>query len=322
MNRIFQILLRTLPLLLLAIVTLSCGRFSAKKRLKGSASPETVVRYGSLALSARASGSIVWANLTPVRAPMSGRIDEITITENQTVQSGQCAAVMSSQQRAVLMDHAKLNSPEELDKWKAVYDPIPILTPTSGTVTELSVTAGQSIVPDQTLFVLGDIRIARMFVEETEISMIAPGSKATITIFAMQGTVLTGTVLSIGTQSTAYRNAVAYEVDIAVDEWPSTAKTGMSLNAIFSGPHREQVLLVPCTAVVSHAGKDCVCIADQDDTFSFASVKTGLADGVDVEILEGVEEGNRILIDASVPASLQTAEKSPGSPLLPFTNRP
>jgi membrane fusion protein, macrolide-specific efflux system len=277
------------------------------------------VRRGDLRLFVRAAGAISWSNPISVRTPMAGRIDQVRIHEGQPIRKGDCAAMISSPQRAVLMDVARNHGQEDLEKWEKVYQPIPVLSPADGTVIKVSALEGQNIGPEQMLFTVGDVLVARAYVEETEIPWIAPGGIATLAIDALPGAALTGTVVRVGTQSTPYRNAVAYEVDLAVEAWPEASKPGMSLSALFAGPHRENVLKVPCTAVIARAGEARVCLVAPDGTISFQVVHPGLNDGVEVEILDGLQDGARVLTDALLGPANGAAGNPRYSPLLPFT---
>ena len=281
--------------------------------------PTTTVQRGDLRLFAHASGSIAWSTQIPVHAPMAGRIDQLNISEDQAVHKDECAAVISSLQRAVLMDVAQADGAKEMAKWENVYRPVPLLSPADGTAIKVSVVIGQNIGPEQVLFTIGDSLVARMYVEETEIPLVAMGGTATLTFDALPEVVVTGTVVRVGSQSTPYRNAIAYEVDLAVTAWPAAAKPGMSLNATFAGPFREQVLRVPCTAVTRIDGKDCVCLVAPDGSTSFQEVRTGLTDGVDVEIPDGLREGDLVRTDTGLQPKAGTDGKARYSPLLPYT---
>ena len=127
----------------------------------------TTVQRNDLRLFANASGFIAWSTQIPVRAHMAGRIDQLNIREDQAVRKDECTAVISSPQRAVLMDVVQAGGEKEKAKWENVYRPVPLLSPADGTAFKVAVEAGQNIGPEQVLFTIGDRLVARMFVEET-----------------------------------------------------------------------------------------------------------------------------------------------------------
>jgi len=114
---------------------------------------------------------------------------------------------------------------------------------------------------------------------------------------------------------------VAFEVDIAVPEWPEGARPGMSLSAVLEGPRREGILLVPGTAIYREGDVPHVYRERSGGGFEPRAVRTGLADGVDVEILDGLAEGDRVRADA-LDGAAGPAPASRRSPLLPFTRGP
>jgi biotin carboxyl carrier protein len=281
-----------------------------------------VVARGDLQLVARASGAIAWSTVVPVPTPMAGRIDQLNIAEGQLLRQGECAVVISSPQRAVLMDVARADGPEELEKWAQVYQPVPVGSPCDGTAIQVAVVAGQSIDSEQRLFSVGDILVARLYVEEMDVPLVVPGGSAELAIDALPNLALTGTVARVGSQPTPYRNAVAYEVDVAVADWPATGKAGMSLSATFPGPTSENTLIVPCTAIVRREGQTMVGRTTTDGTIEFQAVQIGLSDGVDAEIRTGLQEGDRILTDAALMPKPASTRQSRYSPLLPFKRNP
>jgi hypothetical protein len=68
------------------------------------------------------------------------------------------------------------------------------------------------------------------------------------------------------------------------------------------------VLLVPLTAITTRAGQRTVRLASGE----VRAIRTGATDGMRIEVLEGVEEGDQLI----VPSLLgNVAEEAGGSPL-------
>lgn len=303
----------------------ACAVLGLASNPAGAAVPEEqtlVVPRRDLQLTPRASGNIAWATLLPVLAPMAGRIEQVNLAEGQPVKNGECAVLISPAPRAVLLDLARSGGPDEMKKWEPAYSGVPVPAPADGTAIQVSVAAGQSVAPNQPLFTIADRRIARVHVEEMDRPAIAPGIAADLVLDALPNAVLAGTVIRAGTQPVPYRNAVAYEVDLAVAAWPDDALAGMSLSATFAGPAAKDALVVPATAVLRRNGQATVGVVGADGTVEFRTVEPGLSDGVDVEIRSGLQAGDRILADAILQPESGTAGKTRHSPLLPFTRGP
>lgn len=277
------------------------------------------VQRGDLSLPVRASGAIAWERQIAVRPVMPGRLDELRASEGQIVQEGDAVAVMSSLQRALLLD-AERASGRDPAKWEEAYQPTTILAPAAGVVANLPLTPGSMLTPETILMTIADSPLIRVFVEESDVPWITSGSIATIDIDALPGVLMTGIVARISTQSVYHRNAVCYEVELDAGRLPASARVGMSVNAEFHGEQRRGVLLVPQSAVVQQNGRTIVRRPGPDGRHEDLEVRVGLTDGLRIEVVDGLQDGDLVLTDA---AALQSTARDAarGSPLLPFTRR-
>jgi multidrug efflux pump subunit AcrA (membrane-fusion protein) len=74
-----------------------------------------------------------------------------------------------------------------------------------------------------------------------------------------------------------------------------TVFPGLTAEIIISGGFAENVLVVPTTAVEGTAGTGNVYFLLPDGTTELRPVTLGLTDGINVEIVEGLAEGDVIL---------------------------
>jgi multidrug efflux pump subunit AcrA (membrane-fusion protein) len=74
-----------------------------------------------------------------------------------------------------------------------------------------------------------------------------------------------------------------------------TVFAGLTAEIVIAGGVAENVLTVPITAVEGTAGTGNVYFVLEDGTTELRPVTLGLNDGANVEVLEGLEEGDLIL---------------------------
>ncbi len=284
--------------------------------------PTVPVERGQLKLTVRASGAVDWALRMPVHMPMSGRLDELLVTEGQRVGQGERVAQMSAPQRAILRDLDLPEPPQPGVEWESIYRPIPILAPRTGTVMDVAAAAGQNLVVHQPLFWIADRPVARVLVEEGDLRQIIMGSEATLSFYALPDLTITAVVTRVNTRIHPQRAMVAHEVDLALDPMPEPVRAGMSVSILLEGPAREDTLLVPNTAITLREGRVGVRLALPDGTDRFQPVTTGLSDGATTEVLDGVREGDPIWVDADwVPAAPPRRRESAHVPLIPYARR-
>ncbi|MBI4309828.1 MAG: biotin/lipoyl-binding protein, partial [Candidatus Omnitrophica bacterium] len=79
------------------------------------------VNYGSIQNAVSATGNIQPQNRLAVKPPIGGRIEKILVEEGRQVKIGDLLAVMSSTERAALLDAARLQGGSTLKDWEDVY---------------------------------------------------------------------------------------------------------------------------------------------------------------------------------------------------------
>jgi HlyD family secretion protein len=199
-----------------------------------------------------------------------------------------------------------------------------ILSPINGTIVGEPLKAGQTVsqgLSSQMIIVtvadLSKMQI-NVLVDETDIGKIALGQKADFTVDAYPGKKFTGTIANIskaannskGASSTATASTVVYyivKVDIAdaLDLAPS-----MTARVSIFGKEANDVLVVPMTAIRSDTkGEYVYKINKATQALEQAYVKTGLTGDSLVEITQGLQAGDEIVVSGQV-----TQDKSATTP--------
>ncbi|MCI0824090.1 MAG: HlyD family efflux transporter periplasmic adaptor subunit, partial [Chloroflexi bacterium] len=133
-------------------------------------------------------------------------------------------------------------------------------------------------------------------VNAADVSRVANGATAKVTIGSLAGRVLSGKVIAVSTSPRTERGVVSYPVKIRV-EIPDGVQIPIGLSSItVVVTHQEKgVLLVPRNAVQSGDGKPVVLVF-QDGAIQRRPVVLGNGNDEWVAVLDGLEAGERVVV--------------------------
>ncbi len=311
----------------IAIAVLGVGGFFF---FKGTRQPEKRFDQihpsrGSISQVISTTGAVEPQNRVKIQSSVGGRIEEILVEEGRLVKKGAVLAMLSSTERAALLDAAKLQGKSEESYWNNVYKKTAVIAPMDGQVIVRSVDPGQTVTASDSLFVLSDHLIVKAFVDETDIGRVKIGQKALVGLDAYPDIRVTGTVEHIYYESHLQNNVNIYNVDIIPDRIPDVFRSGMSANIKIIVQEKKGALLLPFTAVQNRNGKTFVR-QKSDDTEKgrrYTMVETGLQDGSNIEILDGLTESSLVLIpDTTFVIPKNKAGGNPFSPQQPRRSKP
>jgi macrolide-specific efflux system membrane fusion protein len=103
-------------------------------------------------------------------------------------------------------------------------------------------------------------------------------------------------------------NVTTYEVDVLPEKIPAFMRSGMTASVAFQIAVRQGVVRVPSRAITERDGRAYVQAVDADGRSEERAVKTGLSDGKFTEIVDGLREGEKLLI-----AQLRAEKRSVGT---------
>jgi len=215
-----------------------------------------------------------------------------------------------SQKLAILQKERALS--EAIEK----LEDYTITAPFDGTVASVEVDKGDEIVANAAVAtVITDNLVATITLNEVDIAKVKVGQKATLTFSALEDLTMTGKVAQVNSVGAVSQGVVSYEVTIALDTENSQVKPGMSISATIITQARQNVLLVPSTAVKTANESSYVLIPGGADAAQPKQqvVTVGLSDDTNTEILEGVGEGDRIVVTSSKQTSKTTITGSNAS---------
>ena len=211
--------------------------------------------------------------------------------EGDIVRVGQTLALMSSTERAALLDAARAQDEETLAYWQDVYKPTPLIAPINGEVIVRAVEPGQTVTSNDAVIVLSDRLIVQAQVDETDIGKVKLGQAAIISLDAYPQTKVTATVDHIAYESKIVSNVTIYEVDLLPQQVPPIFRSGMSATIDIIEESKENILLIPLEAVKRDAEGSFVLVSRGSRTKPVHQrVELGIADEKNIEVLAGLQK--------------------------------
>ena len=172
-------------------------------------------------------------------------------------------------------------------------------SPVAGIVTEKKAVQGMRFMPGDTLYQVTNLSsvwvIADVF--EQDIGQVQPGTKATVRINAYPDKVFTGAITYVYPTLKAETRTVPVRVELA--NAGGLLKPGMFAQVELPAAAKGAVLTVPTSAVIDSGMRQIVLVQRKEGRFEPREVKTGARSEDRIEITEGVQDGERVVVAAN-----------------------
>ncbi len=310
--------------LFIILILLGAAFFIWTKTKQGKNAQETIrfvqPTYGTIQKLVSSTGNVQPQNRLEMKSPIPGRVDKILVEEGETVKKGDVLALLSSTDRAALLDAAKPQGEEAVHYWEDVYKPTPIIASIDGEVIVKSVQPGQTVTTSDDIVVLSDRLIVEAQVDETDIGKVKEGQKAVISLDAYPDIKVDAKVGHIYYESKVVNNVTIYNVDILPDKVPDVFRSGMSANVNIIQESKDNVLTIPLDAV--KRGKD------KEGSFVFVSqgkgqkpekrkIELGISDDTNIEVVSGIDQNDTLVIRAKKPGAPSKGSQAKTNPFMP-----
>lgn len=305
---LFALLAAALCIIFILVNGSSSGKISVIEQI---IKPE----IGNVRSTVELVGTVKPRNRLEVMPTVTGRVEKVLVSEGDKVRAGQTLALMSSSERAALIDAARSRGAGEVKYWEDMYKTIPIISPISGMIIVRDVEPGQSVTTTSVVLVVSDILIVRAEVDETDVGKVHNGQTAVITFDALPDVKIDGRVSHISYESSLENNVNVYEVDITPTREEAVVRSGMTANVTIVKNKAENVLIIPAEAVQYQDGQSWVTIA-KGDVREKRKVITGISDGKVIEVRDGITENDSLVISEKRP----DAENSGSAAFMPKRN--
>lgn len=259
---------------------------------------------------------------------MAGRITKINVEIGDFVKEGQILAEIDKAQ--LLQAQLQLQNQEvELQRLKSLYeegglsqsdydaiqmqynvlktqvenliDNTTLRSPINGVVTARNYDVGDMYAMSMPVFTVEQIVPVKLLVgvSETDYSKVKKGDSVVVTADAIPGKTFYGKVNRIyPTVDPATRT---FTVEVKIDNNYKTLRPGMFVRATINFGTNTNVV-IPDVAVVKQqgSGERFVYVLNADNTVTYKKVVLGRRMGAEYEVLEGLEDGDRIVIGGQI----------------------
>ena len=183
-----------------------------------------------------------------------------------------------------------------------------IRAPAAGTVLTRSVNPGDPIVPltsyqpGTEMATIADMRdiIFKGTVDEIDVGKLSVGMPARIKVGALPTDVVTGHVSRIAPQAQQKEGATLFDIEIELDPNNKvTLRAGYSANADVIIREKKDVLTIPERLVTYEDGGKKASVelpaSDPKAEPKKVEIKTGVSDGLNVEVVSGLKKGDKVV---------------------------
>ncbi|MFH0846616.1 MAG: efflux RND transporter periplasmic adaptor subunit [Chloroflexota bacterium] len=284
------------PEALAAIASAQNNVESTRNLLTSELTVETLAEMNRQLDDADTSLNLAWEKLG------RGQGDDVFLSGQLSV-----ASFWTLRDAQLAMGKAQLALDKAQNDLKKAQDELPktvIKAPFSGLISQANAKEGDKLssadYASKVIFELVDPDRLELIatVDEVDIARVSIGQKATFTLDALPDITPEGEVTYISPTSRTEGGVVVYEIKISVDAWKYPAmKSGMTAKAEIVTDRREQTLIIPERVLyTSDKGETAVKVLVNGNVEERV-IRRGIGDATQVEVLEGLKEGDTVVIE-------------------------
>ena len=172
-----------------------------------------------------------------------------------------------------------------------------IYAPQSGVVGKKYLETGANVMPGSPVYTIMNIENVKIkaAIPEGEISDMREGNRAKVIISALGDAVFEGKLIEKGV--TANPVSHTYDIKLLVKNLSGRIVPGMVCRTYLGSTDSKNSIIVPMTAVqVDYSGKRFVWLMSKDNKAVYKEVKLGSLSQNGVKIIEGLDEGDNLII--------------------------
>lgn len=189
----------------------------------------------------------------------------------------------------------------EVDLLKEQISDSTLKSPLAGTITKVDKRIGETIQPALVDSVISLLPVnpfqIKVDIYEEDIVKVKVGDSVDIKLTAFPNQIFFGKVILIDPAEKLIEGIVYYEVKIDFQNPPSDLKPGMTADITIKTAQKENVLIVPETAIAEKNGVNTVQVLNGKN-LEEKEIEIGLKGNNDmVEVISGLNEGNQVVIE-------------------------
>jgi HlyD family secretion protein len=132
-------------------------------------------------------------------------------------------------------------------------------------------------------------------VDEIDVGRLVEGMPAEIKVGALPSDTVRGVLRRISLKAEKRENATVFAIEISIPVVDSiTLRAGYSANANIIIERKDDVLMLPERVVTFRNDSAFVTAVGGSDTTNERFIRTGLSDAINIEILDGLQEGAEV----------------------------
>jgi len=302
---------------------------------RGAGGPVAVevapVESGRIARAVTVSGNIEPLRVVGVNSQLAGALRTVTVEEGTVIREGAVLATLddrelaaqlasaeaayqvaeSAWQRAERLRERQVITAAEYERDRAAHAAAAaqreqlrtrlgyatVRAPISGVITIKNVEAGDIVGVQNELFQIADVTtmVVRVRVSELDVVQVRAGDTAIVMLDAFPGQVLRGRIRRVFPAADPTSRLVPVEVALTGPD-ADVARPGFLARVTFALGAKENVLLVPASALVTDATGSQALFVIEDSQAHRRAVKTGLTSEGRVEVVDGVQAGEVVVI--------------------------
>jgi RND family efflux transporter MFP subunit len=178
-----------------------------------------------------------------------------------------------------------------------------IVSPFDGVVTDVAITEGREITaamlasPAITVISTGEMELSG-FIDEIDVPAVEVGQAAIISFDALPDEEVSGKVVFVSLVSTVRAGVISYAATMSLEDNVTGLRDGMSATAEVIIERRDDVLLIPNRAIRGTLENPKVVVL-VDEQAEEREITLGLTDGINTEVLSGLQEGEQVVLPTS-----------------------
>lgn len=179
-----------------------------------------------------------------------------------------------------------------------------VVAPTTGTVLTVPVVEGQVIIAaasvnsGTTLMTVADLRklLVQTHINQVDVARLELSQPVKLRAESLKDVEMEASISFIAPVATVTNNVKGFDVQALIDKPSTRLRPGMTVNMTVPISHADDALAVPISAVFRGEGNKKIVYVRKGDTTEKREVKVGVSNIEHAQILQGVSEGEQILL--------------------------
>jgi Cu(I)/Ag(I) efflux system membrane fusion protein len=215
----------------------------------------------------------------------------------EDIRRGAEGLAKSSRERLVLLDVPE-HQIRELEQTREIQKALHIHTPVAGTVIRIGARAGQYVTPKTELYMIVDLSTVWVYADiyEYELPWVRVGDEVEMSLAGIPGKTFTGELDYIYPYAESRTRSI--KVRLAFDNPDRLLKPEMFAEVVIKSDKHVDAVVIPSEAVVRSGQNERVFVVRAPGKFEPVIVRLGIQSGGQVAVLEGIEDGDEVVVSA------------------------